>query len=130
MLIFAHLQTDWFFNEDDSSSLQLPTPQIDEYANEADIAINQALLRDNINKIEGNPHKDKLLYNILSAAQRKVKKKTGKSGSISQDSKCEPISPTATKEFADQLNQCDSKQVGLLNCLHSAYFTIIILGKH
>lgn len=47
-------QADWFFNEDeDSSPLQLPTPEVDEYSNEPEITANQALLRDNINKIEG-----------------------------------------------------------------------------
>lgn len=107
--------------------LQLPTPPIDEIANQTELAISQALLRDNINKIEGtnssfvkpavelivkllgNQHKDKLFYNLISAAQRKVRRKPGKSAS-SHDSK-EPTTPNGIKEFDDEINSCDAKDV-------------------
>lgn len=91
----------------------MPTPQINDYPNESELAaLNQALLRDNINKIEGSHHKDKLFHNLISAAQRKVKRKTVKTGGNVQDCKEEPTSPNSNKDFVDHLNQCcDPKDV-------------------
>lgn len=81
----------------------------------AENASNQALLLDNISKYEAlKDQKEKngaLFSSIISAAQRKVKRKTVKSGHGATD-KEEPTTPNGVKEFTyQQFSPTDLKQV-------------------
>lgn len=57
-----------------------------------------------------------LFSSIISAAQRKVKRKTVKSGHCTTDGKEEPTTPNGVKEFTyQQFSPTDLKQV---RCFH------------
>ncbi|XP_063921383.1 rho GTPase-activating protein 21 isoform X5 [Zophobas morio] len=85
---------DWFFAEDESESL--PVPAVISDAHEESEPANQALLLDNISKFEALKDKEKngaLFSSIISAAQRKVKRKTTKGSGSLNESKEEVTSP-------------------------------------
>lgn len=125
-MFYLEFQADWFFNNQ-TMALNLP-PQsvpiatIDELGESAS---SQALLLDNISKYEGKQffqyvylivyifsffvalkdQKEKngaLFSSIISAAQRKVKRKTVKSGHTVVDGKEEVLTPNGMKEFTYQ----------------------------
>ncbi|XP_028130102.1 rho GTPase-activating protein 21 isoform X9 [Diabrotica virgifera virgifera] len=96
---------DWFFPENESED-NLPVPDslndgLEEFDNN-----NQSLLLNNIGKYGALTHpKEKngaLFSTIISAAQRKVKRKPNKALSSTQESKEEIVSPTNLKVFPTQ----------------------------
>ncbi|XP_072388451.1 rho GTPase-activating protein 23 isoform X2 [Diabrotica undecimpunctata] len=96
---------DWFFPENESED-NLPVPDslndgLEEFDNN-----NQSLLLSNIGKYGALTHpKEKngaLFSTIISAAQRKVKRKPNKALSSTQESKEEIVSPTNLKVFPTQ----------------------------
>jgi hypothetical protein len=95
---------DWFFAEDDSESLPVPAVLSDAHE-ESEPANNQALLLDNISKYEALKDKEKngaLFSSIISAAQRKVKRKTTKGTGSLNESKEEVTSPNGSGGYASR----------------------------
>ncbi|KAG5897665.1 hypothetical protein JTB14_024492 [Gonioctena quinquepunctata] len=95
---------DWFFPEKENEE-NLPVPLgLPDSVEDLDSAHNQALLLHNISKYEALKEKEKngaLFSSIISAAQRKVKRKPNK-GNCLQESKDETASPTNLKVFPIQ----------------------------
>ncbi|KAJ8912112.1 hypothetical protein NQ315_005448, partial [Exocentrus adspersus] len=97
---------DWFFPENDEEELApVPLALPDGYE-ESESANNQALLLHNISKYEAlKDQKEKngaLFSSIISAAQRKVRRKPTKGTGSLPESKDEPFSPTNLKVFPSQ----------------------------
>ncbi|XP_064210907.1 rho GTPase-activating protein 21-B isoform X7 [Tribolium castaneum] len=102
---------DWFFSDDDTDEVPL-SAVITEAQDEPEPPSSQALLLENISKYEALKDKQKngaLLSSIISAAQRKVKRKTTKgSGSLSESK--EVTSPNGTGGYySDTFSQSDLK---------------------
>ncbi|KAF2882336.1 hypothetical protein ILUMI_23835 [Ignelater luminosus] len=97
---------DWFFSDDDITSLNLPRPSqpVDSLNNELDVASNRALLLDNISKVEGIKGEKvpgrELFSSIISAAHRKMRK--GTKPNITQETKDDLSTPNGMKEFTSQ----------------------------
>ncbi|CAG9834844.1 unnamed protein product [Diabrotica balteata] len=126
---------DWFFPENESED-NLPVPDslndgLEEFDNN-----NQSLLLSNIGKYGALTHpKEKngaLFSTIISAAQRKVKRKPNKALSSTQESKEEIVSPTNLKVFPTQsFLPTDLKEVSLLNTYqHSFYLYPRTMGQY
>ncbi|XP_025834508.1 rho GTPase-activating protein 21 isoform X1 [Agrilus planipennis] len=99
---------DWFFSEDPSVPLNLGMTSVptEETQTESEMASSKALLLDNISKIENlkdQKEKKEILSSIISAAHRKVMRKTMKSVPSSQEMK-EDSTTTENKEFTYQSN--------------------------
>ncbi|XP_018575341.1 rho GTPase-activating protein 21 isoform X4 [Anoplophora glabripennis] len=97
---------DWFFPENDEEEMApVPLALRDGYE-ESESANNQALLLHNISKYEAlKDQKEKngaLFSSIISAAQRKVKRKPTKGTGSLPETKDEPVSPTNLKVFPSQ----------------------------
>ncbi|VEN48332.1 unnamed protein product [Callosobruchus maculatus] len=102
---------EWFFPENENEENHpVPLEHI-EGIEEFESANNQALLLHNISKYEAlKDQKEKngaLFSSIISAAQRKVKRKPQKS---SQESKDEPTSPTSLKAPVQPFSPSDLKE--------------------
>ncbi|CAG9817323.1 unnamed protein product, partial [Phaedon cochleariae] len=111
---------DWFFPENGNEE-NLPVPiGLPDSNEDLDYGNNQALLLHNISKYEAlKDSKEKngaLFSSIISAAQRKVKRKPNK-GNALQDCKEEPVSPTNIKIFpAQSFSPTDLKECSSPDC--------------